>query len=59
MNELERLREENKRLREALFPHPGVEGAAPLILYFSTKADRDEFVAIIHEAKPNMRSYKI
>lgn len=26
----------------------------PLVLYFGSEADREEFVAIVHEAKPGM-----
>lgn len=26
----------------------------PLVLYFTTDADREDFIAVIHEAKPGM-----
>jgi hypothetical protein len=44
---------------EALAAVPTLRGAKALVLYFPTDADRDEFVALIHEAKPNMRSVKL
>lgn len=44
---------------EALAAVPSLRGAKALVLYFPTDADRDEFVALIHEAKPNMRSVKL
>ncbi len=56
---LKSLEEENRILREALFPRPEIKDCSPLILYFDTKEDRDEFIAAVAEAKPNMRSYKI
>lgn len=31
----------------------------PLVLYFVTDADRDEFLEIVREAKPNMLTKKI
>ncbi len=31
----------------------------PLCLYFATKADRDEFVALFHEFKPNVIAKKL
>jgi hypothetical protein len=30
-----------------------LEGSAPLCLYFTTMAEREEFVALFQEAKPN------
>lgn len=36
-----------------------LEETLPLCLYFETKKDRDDFVAIILETKPNMRAKKI
>lgn len=35
---------------------PSLKETLPLCLYFGTEQDRDEFVALIHEAKPNMIS---
>lgn len=51
--------DELKRLNEALFPRPEIKDAASLILYFDDKNERDEFVALVQEAKPGMRSYKV
>ena len=31
-----------------------LEDSLPLCLYFGSKEDREEFVALVHEAKPNM-----
>lgn len=31
----------------------------PLVLYFATKQDRDEFVAAVQEAKPGMVARKL
>lgn len=31
----------------------------PLVLYFVTDADRDEFIAMVREAKPNMITKKM
>lgn len=53
------LLEENRILREALHPRPETKGTAPLILYFGSDKDRDEFVALVQEAKPGMKSYSI
>ena len=38
----------------ALRPVEAVEGAEPLILYFPTEEDREEFIAAVHAAKPGM-----
>ena len=38
-------RSADKSLKESL----------PLCLYFVSEQDRDEFIALVHEAKPNMR----
>ena len=46
-------------LKQNLVPHEAVAGAEPLICYFKTAADREEFIAAVHEAKPNMRSVKL
>ena len=35
---------------------PALEGTLPLVLYFGTKEDREEFVAVVREAKPGMYS---
>lgn len=42
-------RQADDRLAEAL----------PLCLYFETDADRDEFIAAVQEAKPNMTARKV
>lgn len=31
-----------------------LDGSLPLCLYFATEADREEFIAAVREAKPNM-----
>lgn len=31
-----------------------LEHSLPLCLYFSSEQDREEFIAAVHEAKPNM-----
>lgn len=36
-----------------------LEGSLPLCLYFPTAADREEFIAAVHEAKPNMISKRL
>lgn len=33
---------------------PSLEDSLPLVLYFQTPADRDEFVAAVKESKPTM-----
>ena len=33
---------------------PALDQALPLVLYFGTPEDRDEFMALMREAKPNM-----
>lgn len=35
-------------------PVPELEGSFPLVLYFDTDADRQEFVELIQKAKPGM-----
>lgn len=40
-------------------PTPEVAGCAPLVLFFSTDADRAAFVELAREAKPNMVSRAI
>lgn len=53
------LVEPARRLREAVFPRPEVKDTAPLILYFSTKKEREEFIDAVREAKPHMKSYRV
>lgn len=50
---------ENLVLREALYPRPEIKDCPPLILYFGTDQDRDEFIELVQQAKPGMRSHKI
>ena len=38
---------------------PELEEALPLVLYFSTNYDRDEFIELFHEAKPGAIARKI
>lgn len=35
-------------------PTPELTGTAPLVLYFGTEQQRQEFIALIQEAKPGM-----
>lgn len=35
-------------------PHQAVRDAVPLVLYFASRQDADEFVAVVQEAKPGM-----
>jgi hypothetical protein len=37
----------------------GLKETLPLCLYFGTEQDRDEFIAIVREMKPNMISKKM
>ena len=39
--------------------HTKLETTLPLCLYFASDADRDEFIAAVREAKPNMIMRKI
>lgn len=57
--QMKRLVEENRVLREALHPHAGIKDTYPLILYFDSKADANAFVALVQEAKPGMKSYQL
>ena len=43
----------------ALRPHDAAQDFKPLILYFPTDEDRDEFIEVVYAAKPNMRSVKV
>lgn len=38
---------------------PQLKGAMPLVLYFVDEKDRQEFIEMIHEAKPHMVECKI
>lgn len=38
---------------------PLLVGKKAVVLYFETELDRDELVALIHEAKPNMRAVNL
>lgn len=40
-------------------PHEAVKDCYPLVLYFPAKADADEFVALIQEAKPGMVAVEV
>ena len=40
-------------------PVGGLRGTKPVVLYFGSDADRDEFIAMIREAKPGLRAEKI
>ena len=41
---------------DCLRPHDSVKDLEPVILYFQTREDRDEFIAAIMEAKPNLKA---
>ena len=43
----------------ALRPHEAVQDSKPLILYFPTDEDRDEFIKVVYAAKPDMTSVKV
>lgn len=43
----------------ALDAVPDLKGKNAVVVYFNTDADREEFIAALHEAKPGMRSVKI
>lgn len=50
-------REMVRMLNEAadmLAPVPELEGSIPLVLYFSTRAEADEFTALVQQAKPGL-----
>lgn len=40
-------------------PVPELKGAKPIVLYFGSDADRDEFAAAVAEAKPGMTTRKL
>jgi hypothetical protein len=40
-------------------PDAGLQGTLPLLLYFGSEADRDEFMEMMKEAKPNMVAKKL
>lgn len=40
-------------------PTPELEGANPLVLYFATSADREEFIEAFKIVKPNCRTVKL
>ena len=44
---------------DALRPHDGVKDAKPVVLYFHTDEEREEFIEAVHEACPNLRSVKV
>lgn len=44
---------------EALNAVSDLRGKNAVVLYFETDADREEFIALIHEAKPGMRTVKL
>lgn len=44
---------------DALRPHDAVKGMVPVIAYFGSEADRDEFIAAVQEVKPDMRAVKL
>lgn len=55
-NDLEKA---NEKPSELLCPTPDVEGCIPIVLYFKTNADADEFCELVKEAKPNLRPKRL
>lgn len=50
------VREAFKAAWEAvLTPDPSLRSSVPIVMFFATKAEADEFVELVQEAKPNMR----
>lgn len=41
------------------FPRPELNGTYPVVLYFGTEEDRDEFIALVKEAKPGLVARKL
>ena len=35
-------------------PIPELKGSFPIVIFFSSAADRDEFIAVVREAKPGL-----
>ncbi|PZU95522.1 MAG: hypothetical protein DI527_00505 [Chelatococcus sp.] len=50
--------EASRQLLSIAPPDPALAGKLPVVLYFATDADRDEFIAIIKEAKPGLVTRK-
>lgn len=42
-----------KQVEEWKAPTPQLQGTFPIVLYFGSDADREEFVALVRQAKPN------
>lgn len=40
-------------------PVPELEGAIPLVLYFATRGEADEFTAIVQAAKPGLTARQL
>lgn len=40
-------------------PIEHIAGASPVVLFFGTDADREEFIEAVKQAKPGMQAYKI
>lgn len=51
-------REAARQLISLAPPDPALAGKKPVVLYFDTDADRDEFIAIVQEAKPGLKISK-
>lgn len=60
-NEAQRLRELATLLDATVVaPHsPELEGTVPVVLYLANKSERDEFVDLIRQAKPNLVTRKL
>lgn len=58
VDELTRTRPIEKSVREVLLRHlcpvPALRDSEPVILYFRTAADREDFVRTVCEAKPDL-----
>lgn len=53
------LEEANKHPSALLCPTPDVAGLIPIVIYFKTKEQADEFVSMVHVAKPGMVSKRL
>lgn len=40
-------------------PHPGVEDKIPIVVYFDTRAEADQFVGMVRQALPNLMEHKL
>jgi hypothetical protein len=52
-------REIGRLIKDAIPAERRLEGARALVVYFATDVDRDEFVDIFHQAKPNCQTVRV